>query len=243
MNWKAKWIWDTSGEHPRNYWVAFRKTFDKPKDIDDAVLNITADSRYVLYVNGRRVGFGPVRGWPFEYFYDTYHIKDYLIPGKNVIAILVTHFGVSTFQYIEGRGGLIAQLDFYRDGNIIDSIITDSTWKNKEHTSFQRASVRISCQQGWAEIFNASKFNQDWIEKDFDDSSWNNSVEIGEYGINPWKTLIPRDIPYLTEEPIYPKRVISLKEVVPVKTHISLDVRLTFSQKTIRRILKPFWDM
>ncbi len=228
MNWKAKWIWDNSGEHPRNYWVAFRKTFNKPKDVDDAVLNITADSRYVLYVNGKRIGFGPVRSWPFEYSYDTYHIKDYLVTGKNVIAVLVTHFGVSTFQYIEGRGGLIAQLDFYKDGNIIESIITDSSWKNKEHTSFQRASVRISCQQGWAEIFNANKFSQDWTERDFDDFSWNNSIEIGEYGANPWKTLIPRDIPYLTEELIYPKRVVSLKEVMPVKTHISVDVRPNF---------------
>ncbi|MCX7796362.1 MAG: glycoside hydrolase family 78 protein [bacterium] len=228
MDWKAKWIWDESGEHPRNYWLAFRKTFDKPEDIDDAVLNITADSRYVVYINGKKVGFGPVRSWPFEYSYDTYYVKDYLVPGKNIISVLVTHFGVSTFQYIEGKGGLIAQLDFYRDGNIIKSIVTDKTWKNREHSSFKRASVRISCQQGWAEIFNANNFNSNWLDIDFDDSNWNNSVEIGDYGVEPWKDLIPRDIPYLTEEPIYPRRVVSLKDVEPVKTHISLDVRPNF---------------
>lgn len=228
MEWKAKWIWDESEEHPRNYWLAFRKTFNKPEDIDYAVLNITADSRYVVYINGRRLSFGPVRSWPFEYSYDTYYVKDYLVSGKNVIAVLVTHFGVSTFQYIEGRGGLIAQLDFYKNNEIIESIITDKTWKNKEHLSFQRASVRISCQQGWAEIFDANKFDQNWLDIDFDDSSWNDSIEIGDYGVEPWKTLIPRDIPYLTEEPIYPKRVVSLREVEPVKTHISLDIRPNF---------------
>ena len=228
MDWKAKWIWDTSGEHPRNYWLAFRKTFDSPEDIDDAVLNITADSRYVLYINGKRIGFGPVRSWPFEYSYDSYHIKDYLLPGKNVIAVLVTHFGISTFQYIEGRGGLIAQLDFYRGGDIVESLITDESWKNKEHTGFQRASVRISCQQAWAEIFNANSFSQDWINVDFDDSHWSYSIELGGYGTEPWKSLIPRDIPYLTEEPVYPRRIVSLKEVSPLKTHISLDVRPNF---------------
>lgn len=228
MDWKAKWIWDESGKHPRNYWLAFRKTFDKPEDIDDAVLNITADSRYVVYINGKRVGFGPVRSWPFEYSYDTYYIKDYLVPGKNVIAVLVTHFGVSTFQYIEGRGGLIAQLDFYKNDGIIESIITDKTWKNKENSSFKRASVRISCQQGWAEIFDANEFSPNWVYIDFDDSDWNDSIEIGDYGIEPWKTLVPRDIPYLTEEPVYPIKVVSLREVEPVKTHISLDIRPNF---------------
>ncbi len=228
MNWKAKWIWDTSGEHPRNYWLAFRKTFDKPKDIDEAVLNITADSRYIVYINGKRIGFGPPRSWPFEYSYDTYYVKDYLVPGRNVIAVLVTHFGVSTFQYIEGRGGIIAQLDFYKNNEIKESIITDKTWKNKEHSSFKRASVRISCQQGWAEIFDANEFSPNWLDIDFDDSNWNDSIEIGNYGIEPWKTLVPRDIPYLTEEPVYPIRVISLREVEPVKIHISLDIRPNF---------------
>jgi len=228
MDWKAKWIWNDSGEHPRNYWIAFRKTFNQPEDIDNAVLNITADSRYVVYVNGKRVGFGPVRSWPFEYSYDTYYIKDYLVPGKNVIAALVTHFGVSTFQYIEGRGGLIAQLDFYKDGKIIKSIISNRSWRNREHTGFQRSSVRISCQQAWAEIFNANNFDEAWININFDDSNWDDSIELGEYGIEPWKTLVPRDIPYLTEESIYPRRVISLREVSPLKTHISLDVRPNF---------------
>ncbi|RLE07811.1 alpha-L-rhamnosidase, partial [Candidatus Aerophobetes bacterium] len=105
MNWKAKWIWYSEEEHPRNCWLAFRKKFISPDDFDEALLNITAVSRYVVYVNGRRVGSGPVRSWPFEQSYDTWSVKDYLATD-NVIAVLVTHYGISTFQYIEGRGGL-----------------------------------------------------------------------------------------------------------------------------------------
>jgi len=228
MEWKAKWIWDEMGEHPRNYWLAFRKTFKRPDDANVVLLHITADSRYALFVNGKRVGFGPVRSWPFEQFYDTYSVKDYLVAGKNVISVLVTHYGIGTFQYIEGRGGLIAQLEFYKDGKIVDSVCTDKSWKNKPHTGFNRASVRISCQQAWAEIYDANKFDDRWTDIDFDDSNWNDSIELGSYGIEPWKSLIPRDIPYLTEEPIYPKRVVSLKEVIPVKNHISIDLRPNF---------------
>ena len=227
MNWKAKWIWDSEEEHPRNWWLAFRKKFISPDDFDEALLNITADSRYVVYVNGRRVGSGPVRSWPFEQSYDSWSVKDYLATD-NVIAVLVTHYGISTFQYIEGRGGLIAQLDFYKNGEIIDSLCTDKSWKNKLHSGYIRSSVRISCQQAWAEIYDARKFDERWVEVDFDDSSWNNSIEIGSYGMKPWEKLVPRDIPHLAEEPIYPKRVISLKEVSPVKTHISIDIRPNF---------------
>jgi hypothetical protein len=228
MQWKAKWIWNQSEEHPRNYWLAFRKTFNTPEQFDEADLHITADSRYFLYLNGEFVGFGPVRSWPFELSYDTYSIKHLLKPGENVISVIVTHYGISTFQYIEGRGGLIAQLDFQNDGKAIESVVSDSSWKTKEHTGFQRASVRISCQQAWAEIYDSNKFDPHWNELGFDDSDWENAIEIGPYGTPPWKSLIPRDIPFLTNEPIYPKRVISLREVKPVKSHISIDLRPNF---------------
>ncbi|MGC8842853.1 MAG: family 78 glycoside hydrolase catalytic domain, partial [bacterium] len=228
MQWKAKWIWNDSEEHPRNYWLAFRKTFRAPKDFDDAKLYITADSRYFLYLNGEFIGFGPVRSWPFELFYDTYSIKHLLKPGENTIAVLVTHYGISTFQYIEGRGGLFAQLDFLKNGEIKESIVSDNSWKTKEHTGFQRASVRISCQQAWAEIYDANKFDYRWTEPTYDDNDWEKAIEIGPYGTSPWTSLIPRDIPFLTNEPIYPKRVISLREVRPVKSHISLDLRPNF---------------
>ncbi|MGB9682249.1 MAG: family 78 glycoside hydrolase catalytic domain [bacterium] len=230
MEWKARWIWDESGEHPRNYWLSFRREFEVSQDVDDAILYITADSRYTLFVNGTRIGFGPIRSWPFEQSYDTYSIRDYLAPGKNVIAVLVTHFGISTFQYIEGRGGLIAQLELYKDGKLIDSIISDRSWKSSTHTGFVRDSVRISCQQPWAEIYDAIKFDDRWIDVDFDDDSWNNSIELGSYGMEPWRSLMPRDIPYLTEETIYPKRIVSFKETIPVKNHISIDLRPVFHQ-------------
>lgn len=145
MEWKAKWIWDDSGLHPRNYWVCFRRCFEAPVDIDDAILHITADSRYAVYVNSQRLGFGPVRSWPFEQSFDSYSVKDYLKPGVNVIAVLVTHYGVGTFQYIEGRGGLLAQLDFYRNEQLSGSLCTDDEWRTAPHVGYKKESVRISC--------------------------------------------------------------------------------------------------
>ena len=228
MNWKAKWIWDKSGKHPRNYWLCFRKTFVIDNHIEDAILNITADSRYTVYLNGQRLGSGPVRSWPQEQSYDSYRIKDYLKRGNNSIAVLVNHYGISDFQYIEGQGGLLAQIDFFENGKTVSSIGTDRSWINKVHLGYNRNSMRIIIMQPWAEIYDAQKFNLDWYKAEFSDSDWENSIEIGRVGTKPWSTLIPSDTPHLTNEKIYPCRVVSLKEVIPNKKNISIDLRHNF---------------
>lgn len=56
---EARWIWDAGESHPRNYWARFRKSLDLHGAPDEASLSINADSRYVAWVNGIRVGQGP----------------------------------------------------------------------------------------------------------------------------------------------------------------------------------------
>jgi alpha-L-rhamnosidase len=69
--WKCSWIWGGSEESPRNEWRWFRTSFICPPNLETmarAVLWITADSRYEVYVNGKRVGRGPVRYFSDGYF-------------------------------------------------------------------------------------------------------------------------------------------------------------------------------
>ena len=225
MDWKAKWIWDSSGEHPRNHWVCFRKVFDLKEQWEAVTLHITADSRYFLYINGEKVGFGPVRCWNHEQSYDSYEIGHRLRPGLNCLAILVVHYGVSTFQYIEGRGGLLAQMEFFRNGNILQTIGSDQTWKTEVHRGYLENTMKICAQQAWSEVYDASRFNSDWISNGYNDSAWQGALEIGDVGMSPWQRLLPRDIPFLTAEKIYPCRVESYKEVQPVKNSICINLR------------------
>ncbi|WP_256758851.1 family 78 glycoside hydrolase catalytic domain [Cohnella sp. WQ 127256] len=224
MSWKAAWIWGDGEVSPRNEWRCFRKTFDIPMEgAGDATLRITADSRYVLYVNGTQLGRGPVRSWPFEQAYDTYDVGHLLKPGeKNTIAVLVMHFGVSTFYYIRGRGGLLAQLDF---GSDTVSVSTDATWITSKHLGQHPRSPRMSCQQAFAEYVDASSWDQNWIQPDYDDSEWLNATALGPVGMEPWTKLKPRDIPMLTEEIVYPVRVESLAKVKSFNLSTAIDVR------------------
>ncbi|MCQ6557729.1 family 78 glycoside hydrolase catalytic domain [Paenibacillus mendelii] len=232
--WMAEWIWGGQVESPRNEWRWFRQTFDVPQELEDTQLRISADSRYVLYVNGTQVGRGPVRSWPAEQFYDTYEIGHLLRPGrKNAIAVLVIHFGVSNFYYLRGRGGLIAELTIDDKGTGRKLLTaTDATWKTMKSDGQFTGSPRMSCQQGFAEVIDASKWDEEWIQPDYDDSDWASAESIGAVGTGPWKSLVPRDIPFLTEEKVYPSRIQSIRKVKAPSWTAAIDLRAAFMPDT-----------
>jgi alpha-L-rhamnosidase len=227
IHWQANWIWAEGEETPRNEWWCFRKTFELPIEArDNAQLAITADSRYVLYINGQILGRGPVRSWPFEQSYDVYEVGHLLKKGEvNSIAVLVMHFGVSNFYYLRGRGGLIAQLQWQHNGEIVGWIGSDQTWKTHRHLGQDPRSPRMSCQQAFTERIDAGKWDNKWIDPEYNDSDWDDVKVIGAVGIEPWKQLVERDIPLLTEETMYPSRVECLYKVKPVAWTTAIDMR------------------
>jgi alpha-L-rhamnosidase len=215
MDWKGKWIWLEGESESQNFWLCARKAFSVHGDIEQAKLHITADSRYVVWVNGQRIGQGPIRSWPFAYHYDTYDLSHRLRQGENVIAILGLHYGVGTFQYVPEPGGLLAQVELKDKGGNVEYISTDESWRVMEHPSCDRRTPRISCQQAWVEHFDARSEPLGWRDIGFDDSTWDQAMEVGPAGCEPWTGLVPRPIPFLTEEPMYPVSVIRSRLVRP----------------------------
>ncbi|OCT14010.1 alpha-L-rhamnosidase [Paenibacillus pectinilyticus] len=224
--WQASWIWGEGEESPRNEWRCFRKSFKVPAGEEGSKgisLRITADSRYVLFVNGTRIGRGPVRSWPFELAYDTYEIGHLLQPGEmNTVAMLVNHFGVSTFYYLRGRGGLLAEVND-SEGHVLAA--TDATWSTSLHRGHHTRASRASCQQAFAEYVDASLWDSAWTQQAYDAADWTNSVVLGPVGMEPWTALKPRDIPMLTEETIWPVRVESLAKIKSFQVTATIDVR------------------
>jgi alpha-L-rhamnosidase len=56
----------------------FRRVFDVDDVPQGAPLRLSADSRYVLWVNGTEVGRGPIRSQPRRLRYDEYDIAEHL---------------------------------------------------------------------------------------------------------------------------------------------------------------------
>ena len=108
---KAIWMWPGEGSWGYDIthtYAGFRKSFDIKKLPPKAIMYITADATYRLYINGKFVCNGPARGYQRSWPYDEVDVSKYLQIGKNVIAVRVHTPGRHTFSYVfEGRAGVL----------------------------------------------------------------------------------------------------------------------------------------
>ncbi len=236
VEWQAMWIWGDGGP-TKNQYRLFKKDFQSVEERKETKLYITADSRYVLYLNGRRLGQGPVRSWPFDQKYDVYDITGKIEPGTNTIAVMVHFLGISTFQYIAGRGGLLCQVETESPAGQSVLAKTDASWKTKVHPAYAHQVPRICCQLGYEEQFDAGRDllsgGLHWHSCGFSAVDWDGAEEIGAVGMKPWTHLSPRDIPFLTEEPVYPKGVVSLRTVEPLQRAYHVDLLPLYRPKKV----------
>src|SRR5437879_6400026 len=68
--WKAAWITHPTAPLREPLVLHFRHTLDIPSVPAAYTVRVSADNRFILYVNGKRVGDGPARGdlthWRYE---------------------------------------------------------------------------------------------------------------------------------------------------------------------------------
>ena len=98
----TNWVWarqsDPEAVRERPVLCRLRKELTLPAVPLRAVCRVTADSRYILYVNGRAVCRGPQKGDDKVWFYDQLDLAPYLTEGINVLAAMVLHYP----QTVEG---------------------------------------------------------------------------------------------------------------------------------------------
>lgn len=224
---EARWVWGSDDRSERNNWRYFRRTFDSPTGISRATLLITADSRYELNINGKYVGRGPARGFPFAYGYDSYDVTPDLLAGENnVIAVLANNLNDHTMSYIKGEAGLLCELIIEDEAGQFQRISTDSQWRTTPVTTFNNAAPRISIQLDFEEQYDARQEVDGWTTTGFDDSNWLQAIEIGPVGMAPWTNLEARTIPFLSEDPVAPAEVKAVELARPRKGYFwTLDVR------------------
>ena len=192
----AKYIWFNGGDTSRNPYAAFRRTFEisNISQIKNAEFNIFADTNYKLYVNGIFIGFGPVRFDPRYPQYDTYDLSQYLRNGKNSIAVLVNFHGHKTFKNVPEIAAMIAW------GQIgeIDLSTNSRDWKCVIYTAQTRYTPKLSFALNAQIFYDQKKFDEDWLNPDYDDSKWHNAVELENQ--NHFGELMPREIPFMSME-------------------------------------------
>lgn len=230
LNWQAYWIWDQDdGAKPtENHLVVFRKSFELASVPSEAVLRITASSRYKLYINGEYVLRGPSRSAPHHQAYDVLDVASRLTKGMNLIAVQVHYHPGGRSYHLRDRGGLLAQLDLRVSGE--DLVIgTDETWAALPDASWDNQSPRLSrFHLQVADRVDLRRYPAGWEQPGYDDAGWGNAVglmrtsgwpsvqsnDLPRALTAPWTLLEPRRIPYL-EEGFF--KASNLVEAHPVK--------------------------
>lgn len=199
-DWSARWILAEGDAGAENTWTMYRYSFELESVPAEAVANISADSRYWLYVNGRLAVYegGLKRGPDGESgYYDSVDIAPFLKIGKNVIACEVWYWGKnSSFSYIDsGSAGFL--FEAVADGV---NIFSGSGWKAATDPAYQNDTGDKQPNYRLPEfniMYDARLDPGDWTAPDFDDSGWADAAVSDEGGTGVWGTLYPRPIPFV----------------------------------------------
>ena len=103
----SKWIW-TSGEAIPDSYAEFKDEFEY--EGGTAVLNLSVDTDYALFVNGKYAASNQYGDFEHYKIYDTLDITEFLDNGKNEIVFLVYYCGKPTSRYLPAKAGLIYEL-------------------------------------------------------------------------------------------------------------------------------------
>ena len=205
--WTAKWI--TAPHIPsKEYGVFhFRKNFVVNEMPHQFVVNVSADNRYRLFVNGKAVGAGPARGDLYNWYYETIDIAPYLVKGNNTIAAQVWNMGV-----LAPVAQISNQTAFLLQGNgVQESIVnTNAQWKVFKNESYFPCStnngerLRSYMVVGPGDSVVAQKYPWGWEEIKYNDEAWqwakvvSSPASVG-YGTDNLWTLQPSIIPMMFE--------------------------------------------
>ena len=118
--WKASWITHPTAPLREPIVLHFRRSLQLDSKPARFVVHVSADNRFILYVNGHRVGDGPARGDLPHWRYETFDLAPYLSAGANLVTATVWNFGIyapaaqitdRTAFLVQGDGALEAGIE------------------------------------------------------------------------------------------------------------------------------------
>jgi alpha-L-rhamnosidase len=215
-----------------NRWFLFRRPIELAEAPHTAPLSITCDGRYQLFVNGRRVGRGPVRSAAMAPKYDRHEIAPYLVTGENLLAVIVHSFGVDTAWYemvrgmwqpTFGEGGLWVEGAAHGDGATV-RFDSGSDWKVTQSNAWESETERMNSGLGFIEFLDARRLPEDWKGASFDDSAWDDAAILhvdgggpdaffGGIDVEPFPILAPNPLPPLAESVRRPEQMFAAYRV------------------------------
>ncbi len=219
MGLNTSWIWGGKIADKENTALCFRRKFNADTK-KSTVVKISADTRYILYINGRESGRGPVRSTLERWFYDEYDVSADIKEGENLLAVRVWDYGWSTYQSIANKGGLVFSVEY--GGEVAAE--SDGNCCFSRDLGLVSKTVKRNVNLGFMEYYDARKFSFDWMKPGFDDSEWEKAEIINSN----WGNLTRRPIKYFDNSPYRPETIEAVRETYSGRKVVSVNTRNAF---------------
>jgi hypothetical protein len=255
-NWQASWITHPTAPLREPVVLHFRRVLTLAVVPAAYPVRVSADNRFVLFVNGHRVGDGPARGDLTHWRYERFDLAPTLKAGQNLITATVWNFGVyAPIAQMTDRTAFLLESEATGDG----SISTPKGWLVEQEPG-QRPVPRVVdgnweyMASGPGEEIDAAHYDWDWQNPRDNAASWlpaaspiresiyanvNKAHSADTTGDNPWG-LVPDTLPameYTSTSPGQTART-SLPELktfpaFPVTVPAGSHVHILLDRKTL----------
>jgi alpha-L-rhamnosidase len=214
--WSAGWITHPTAPLREPIVLHFRRTLTLDAVPASYIVRVSADNRFLLCVNGQRVGDGPSRGDLVHWRYERFDLAPFLKTGENVIAATVWNYGVlAPVAQMSDRTAFLLESEAAGDS----SISTPKGWMvevEPGHKLLSRISgIQEYVASGPGEELDASQWDWNWDGPDASGSAWvpaaspmresvfegtNKAHSADTTGDNPWG-LVPDGLPKMEHSP------------------------------------------
>ncbi|MDR3726458.1 MAG: alpha-L-rhamnosidase C-terminal domain-containing protein [Terracidiphilus sp.] len=174
-DWHASWITHPTAPLREPLVLHFRRALDLAAVPASYPVRVSADNRFILFVNGHRVGDGPARADLAHWRYERFDLAPFLRPGKNLIAATVWNFGVyAPVAQMSDRTAFLLESEASGES----SISTPKDWLVEQDSGqrpLDRTSVTLQTYMaaGPGEQINAALY--DW--------AWDDPASVGPYWV------------------------------------------------------------
>jgi len=207
-------VWITHPDAPANGRVTlhFRRDFILTARPAHAAIRVSADNRFILFVNGMRVGAGPSRGDLAHWRYETFDIAPLLAPGENRITATVWNWDqAAPMAQITARTGFFVQAET----PALSMLDSGADWRVRIDKGYSvKSPLGRLIRMGWyyaagpEEKIDATQGDWSWDEPKADAATWQPAVAVLKPNEPaPWH-LIADPLPQMRFDPADPGRVV-----------------------------------
>ncbi|MFZ0743253.1 MAG: alpha-L-rhamnosidase C-terminal domain-containing protein [Terracidiphilus sp.] len=215
--WNASWITHPTAPLREPLVLHFRRTLQVDAVPASYIVRVSADNRFILYVNRARVGDGPARGDLTHWRYERFDLAPFLHAGSNFITATVWNFGIyAPIAQMSDRTAFLLE----SEATGADSISTPEGWQvevEPGHRTLDRSTVTIQdyMAAGPGEEIDAAHYDWNWNSRAYTSPSWvpaaspmrdsiyggvNKAHSADVTGDNPWG-LVPDILPHMEFSP------------------------------------------